>query len=226
METTQLETITPSEKEPGLRYYLKREPLILAVLSALAVLAFLGVSGLSRIYHAQQAALGNRWSARGEADLKARRYQLAVNEFRTALLYSRDNYPYQLDLAEALIGLKRTNEAYAYLVNLWEREPENGLVNLELARIAVQRADTEKALRYYHNAIYAIWPGDQEVQRRNARLELIEYLLSINGKTQAQAELIALAKIWAKIRQCMRVLEIFLCRLWTTSTPSPSTARV
>ena len=194
METSQLETITPSEKEPGLRYYLKREPLILAVLSALAVLAFLGVSGLSRIYHAQQAALGNRWSARGEADLKARRYQLAVNEFRTALLYSRDNYPYQLDLAEALIGLKKTNEAYAYLINLWEREPENGLVNLELARIAVQRADTEKALRYYHNAIYAIWPGDQEVQRRNARLELIEYLLSINGKTQAQAELIALAE--------------------------------
>ncbi|HSY63602.1 MAG TPA: tetratricopeptide repeat protein [Terriglobales bacterium] len=194
MQTSQPETITASEKEPGLRYYLKREPLILAVLSALAVVSFLGVSALSRIYHAQQAALGNRWFTRGEADLKAHRYELAVNEFRTALLYSRDNYTYQLDLAEALIGLKRTNEAYAYLVNLWEREPENGLVNLELARIAVQRGETEKALRYYHNAIYAIWPGDQEVQRRNARLELIEYLLSINAKTQAQAELIALAE--------------------------------
>src|SRR6202140_1732270 len=184
MQTSRPETITPSE----------REPLILAVLSALAVLAFLGVSVLSRIYHAQQAALGNRWFTRGDADLKAHRYELAVNEFRTALLYSRDNYTYQLDLAEALIGLKRTNEAYAYLANLWEREPENGLVNLELARIAVKRGDTEKALRYYHNAIYAIWPGDQEVQRRNARLELIGYLLSINAKTQAQAELIALAE--------------------------------
>ncbi len=194
MQTSQPETITASEKEPGLRYYLKREPLILAVLSALAVLSFLGVSALSRIYHAQQAALGNRWFTRGEADLKAHRYELAVDEFRTALLYSRDDYTYQLDLAEALIGLKRTNEAYAYLVNLWEREPENGLVNLELARIAVQRGETEQALRYYHNAIYAIWPGDQEVQRRNARLELIDYLLSINAKTQAQAELIALAE--------------------------------
>jgi len=183
-----------SEKEPGLRYYLRREPLILALLSALAVLSFLGVSGLSRIYHAQRAALGNRWVNRGEADLKAHRYELAVNEFRTALLYSRDNYTYQLDLAEALIGLKKTNEAYAYLVNLWEREPENGLVNLELARIAVKRGNTERALRYYHNAIYAIWPGDQELPRRNARLELIQYLLSINAKMQAQAELIALAE--------------------------------
>jgi tetratricopeptide (TPR) repeat protein len=194
MPTSPQVTLTPSEKEPGLRYYLKREPLILAVLSALAVLAFLGVGGLSRIYHAQQTALGNRWVTRGEADLKAHRYELAVNEFRTALLYSRDNYTYQLDLAEALVGLKKTNEADAYLVNLWEREPENGLVNLELARIAVQRGKTEQALRYYHNAIYAIWPGDQEVQRRDARLELIEYLLSINAKTQAQAELIALAE--------------------------------
>lgn len=191
---SQQPTFTANEKEPGLRYYLKREPLILAALCALAILAFLGVSGLSRIYHAQLAALGDRWFSRGVADLQSRHFDRAVSEFRTALLYSRDNYTYQLDLAEALIGLKKTNEAYAYLVNLWEREPENGLVNLELARIAVQRGETEQALRYYHNAIYAIWPGDQEVQRRNARLELIEYLLSINAKTQAQAELIALAE--------------------------------
>lgn len=183
-----------SEKEPGLRFYLSREPLILALLSALAVVSFLAVSGLSRVYHAQQQSLGNRWFTRGAADLKARHFELAVNEFRTALLYSRDNYDYQLNLAEALIGLKRTNEAYAYLINLWEREPENGLVNIELARIAVQRGETEQALRYYHNAIYAIWPGDQEVERRDARLELIEYLLSIRAKTQAQAELIALAE--------------------------------
>src|ERR1700681_2960720 len=99
MQTSQPPTMAAIEKEPGLRYYLKREPLILAVLSVLAVLAFLGVSGLSRIYHAQQAALGNRWFTRGEADIRAHRYELAVNEFRTALLYSRDDYTYQLDLA-------------------------------------------------------------------------------------------------------------------------------
>jgi len=194
MQTAQEHTIVANEKEPGLRYYLQREPLILAMLFALAVLFFLAVSGLSRIYHAQQDSLGSRWFARGVADLNERRFDRAANEFRTALLYSRDNYTYQLDLAEALIGLKKTNEAYAYLVNLWEREPENGLVNLELARIAVQREETERALRYYHNAIYATWPGDQEVARRDARFELILYLLNINAKTQAQAELIALAE--------------------------------
>ena len=57
----------------------------------------------------------------------------------------------------------------------------------------MQNGETEQALRYYHNAIYATWPGDQEVERRDTRLELIEFLLGTNAKAQAQSELIALA---------------------------------
>src|SRR5579862_830448 len=138
-----------------LRAYFRRQPVVLAVLAVLAVIFFLAVTGLSRAYHAQRESLGNRWFSRGVADLNAQRFDGAVMEFRSALLYSRDNYSYQLNLAEALIGLKRTSEASTYLVNLWDRQPEDGLVNLSLARIAVQRGQTEQALRYYHNAIYA-----------------------------------------------------------------------
>ncbi len=175
-----------------LRLYLMCEPLSVALLTGLAVLFFLAVTGLSRIYIAKQGALATRWSSRGLADIQAHRYNFAVNDFRTALLYSRDNYWYKLSLAEALLGEKRTDEAYAYLINLWDRQPENGLVNLDLARIAAGRGQTEKALRYYHNAIYAPWPGDQEKERRNTRLELIGLLLHIGAGTQAQSELIAL----------------------------------
>jgi tetratricopeptide (TPR) repeat protein len=176
-----------------LRFYMKQEPVILALLAVLAIVFFLAVTGLSRVYHAQQASLGDRWFNRGAADLRLRRFDQAVIEFRAALLYSRDNYDYQLNLAEALLGMGRTGEARAYLENLWDREPENGLVSLELARIAAQGADTDQALRYFHNAIYATWPGDQAVQRRQVRLELIEYLLKIDAKAAAQSELIALA---------------------------------
>jgi tetratricopeptide (TPR) repeat protein len=175
------------------RRYLRQEPVILALLSALAVIFFVAVTALSHLYQAQQEFLGNRWFMRGTTDLKQRHFDAAVTEFRSALLYSRDSYAYQLNLAESLIGLKRTGEAYAYFINLWDREPENGLVNLELARIAAQKSETEQALRYYHNAIYATWPGDQQLQRRETRLELIGYLLNINAKAHAQAELIALA---------------------------------
>src|SRR6202453_5201000 len=171
--------MTVREKLQGLGSYPTREPVILALLCALAVVAFLAVGGLSRMYHAQQETLANRWFTRGTVDLKDAHFDRAVGDFRAALRYSRDSYDYQLNLAQALIGLKRTDEAYAYLINLWEREPENGLVNLELARIAAQKGQTERALRYYHNAIYAIWPGDQEVQRRIIMLALIECLIAI-----------------------------------------------
>jgi tetratricopeptide (TPR) repeat protein len=202
---------TSAAKRLDLRLYLRQQPVILALLAGLGVLFFLGVSGISRAYHAQRDSLGDRWFRRGVADLKARRYDSAVTEFRSALLYSRDNYDYQLNLAEALIGLGRTTEAYSYLLNLWDRQPENGVVNLELARIAAQRGQTEQAQRYYHNAIYATWPSDQEGKRRETRLELIEFLLSINAKAQAQAELIALEEnLGEDPSQQERVGDLFL----------------
>ncbi len=193
MLRSQVERVSAAGKKLALGPYLAREPVILALLCGLVIVLFVAVTGLSRVYHAQQESLGNRWFVRGVADLAAKRYDRAVVEFRTALLYDRDNYSYQLNLAESLLGLKRTSEAQAYLVNLWERQPENGLVNLELARIAAQQGETDRALRYYHNAIYATWPSDQEVKRRETRFELIDFLLKNNARTQAQSELIALA---------------------------------
>jgi tetratricopeptide (TPR) repeat protein len=194
-----------------LRLYIRQQPVMLALLAVLAVISFAAVSGLSRAYHAQRAALGNRWFSRGVADLNARHFDSAVTEFRAALLYAPDNYDYQLNLAEALIGLKRTGEAYSYLANLWDQQPEHGQVNLELARIAAQRGQTGQALRYYHNAIYAVWPGDPEEKRRDTRLELIEYLLSIHAQAEGQAELIALEEnLGDDPSQQQRVGDLFL----------------
>ena len=167
---------------------------MLAVFSVLAVVFFLGATVLSRAHQGQRQAIGERWFHRGVADLNAKRFDAAVTDFRAALLYSPDEYSYQLNLAEALIGEGRMGQASAYLINLWEREPENGVVNLELARIAAQRGETDSAIRYYHNAVYAVWPSGQEGKRLDARLELIELLLRMGATAQAQSELIALAE--------------------------------
>jgi tetratricopeptide (TPR) repeat protein len=178
----------------SLRVYLRQQPVMLAMLSVLAVLFFLGATGLSRAYYAQRQGLGSRWFNRGMADLRAGRFPSAVTEFRSALLYSRDDFDYQLNLAEALIGMKHTGEASAYLLNLWDREPDNGLVNLELARIAAQQGQIKEATRYYHDAVYAAWPPGDEGMRREARFELIQLLLRVNDRAQAEAELIALSE--------------------------------
>ena len=187
------EKMTPG-RFGNFRFYLRQTPVMLGLLTALAVLFFLTVTGLSSVYHAQREALGDRWFNRGVADLGAQRYEPAVTELRAALLYSRDNYAYQLNLAEALVGVNQTGQAYAYLLNLWDREPENGQVNLELARIAASRGQTQPAIRYYHDAVYATWPANQESQRREARLELIDLLLRTKASAPAQAELIALSE--------------------------------
>lgn len=191
--------------------YLTSEPVLFAVLSAVAVVFFLFVGGLSKMYHAQQMSLGDRWFTRGLADLQAQKYDAAMLEFRTALRYERDNDDYQLSLAKSLIGLHRTEEARSYLLNLWDREPENGEINLALARIAAQSGETDQAERYYHNAIYATWPADRQTQRRETRVELIEYLLKIKSTEQAQAEMIALAaNLGDDPVQQERVGELFL----------------
>ena len=108
------------------RFYLRQRPVILATLTVLAVVFLVAVTGLSRAHQAQRLEIGERWFNRGIADLNAKRYDAAVTDFRAALLYTPDEYSYQLKLAESLIGQGHTGQALAYLKNLWEREPENG----------------------------------------------------------------------------------------------------
>jgi len=172
---------------------LSRQPVSLAFLFAFAVIFFTFVTALSRVYHNHQNALAVSSYTQGVADLNAGRFAAAVGEFRSALRYSPDNFEYELSLAEALLGLRRTDEAREYLNALRERQPDHARVNLLLARIAAGNGKTDEALRFYHNAIYAAWPIDQEARRRDTRFELIEYLLTVNSKVQAQSELIALA---------------------------------
>lgn len=220
--------MTTEPRRLDLSPYLRRQPVTLALLTVLMAVFFLAVSALTRIHDSQRISLAERWAGRGVTAIKAGQYQSAVEAFRTALLYSRDNAAYQLSLAEALMGLNRGDEAHAYLINLWEREPDNGVVNLQLARIAVTRNETQQALRYYHNAIYGTWGDHHDPLRRKTRLELINYLLRINARPQAEAELIdlqaaslgdnaaqqqQLGEMFAKVGDDRRALDAFRASL-------------
>ena len=185
---------TALQRRFNLRLYLRQQPVMFAIFFVITVVFFLFVTELTRVHYAQREALGQRWFKRGVTDLNAKNYSAAVTDFRGALLYAPDNYDYQLNLAEALIGENKPGQASAYLLNLWDREPDNGEVNLELARIAAQQGRTRDAVRYYHDAVYAAWPSNQDERRHEARLELIELMLQMKSYGQAQAELIALSE--------------------------------
>lgn len=166
---------------------------VLMVLTLAAVAAFAAVSHLVARFNANQQSRGRRLYAQGMADLNAGAADCAIEEFRAALTCDRANPQYQLSLGRALRDTGRLDEAESYLESLWQRTPEDGTINLALARVAARRGSVDDAIRYYHNAMYGVWSTDPEANRRDARLELVEFLLRKGARAQAQSELVALA---------------------------------
>ncbi len=170
----------------------RREALILFTLLAVTVSALAGVNALVRRFDSWQNTLARRMNQRGQIALQAGQPALAINFFRSALAFNRDYSEALLNLAESLIAENRLDEAETYLRTLWERKPEDGTINLELARLAARRHKVTDALRYYHNAVYGIWTNDPVQNRIAARFEVINFLLQQNAVTQAESELIAM----------------------------------
>jgi len=179
----------------GLHKFAHKPPVVLIGLSIITVLGFVAVGRLVNAFDSRQHALAAEMYHRGLIDRNQRDFKLAANHFRAALSFDRNNYLYQLNLAESLAALGKNydEQARAYLLNLWDRAPQDGQVNLELARLSANQNHLDDAIRYYHNAIYGIWNDSTGASRRQTRLELVDFLLAHNEKTQAQSELIASA---------------------------------
>lgn len=187
-----------------------RPAMVIAGLAFLAFIAFLGVTRLVNRFGEQQKALARHLYQRGIAEQREGKPELAIEHFRDALNYSPDNFDYQLQLARALRDSGRTQEAETYLVNLWERTPQDGTVNLALGRLAARQGLLDKTIQYYHNAIYGVWSSDPDQRKTQAWVELIEFLLRENARPQAQAELITLAaELPPEPELKLRVAEMF-----------------
>ncbi len=170
-----------------------RRDTFLGVVIVLLIFLFVITGIIVRRYHKVEKGLAEDWYGQGEQALQAGHAAVALADFRNALTYSRDNSLYQLRLAQALVATGRVQEARTYLLSLREREPGNGPVNLELARLAVREHAIPEAVQYFHDAVYSEWEGDPVVQRRAVRLELVKFLLNSDQKAAARAELIGVA---------------------------------
>ncbi|HEX3352778.1 MAG TPA: tetratricopeptide repeat protein [Terriglobales bacterium] len=177
----------------ALKSITRRPPVILASLLIVAVLAFAGVNRLVNRFGEQEKALARHLYEHGLQAQSSGNPEAALGDFRAALGYSHDNFQYQLSLARALRDTGRTAEAESYLISLWERSPQEGAVNLALGRLFAREKHFDKAIQYYHNAIYGFWPSEADTRRRDAQFELIEFLVQQKAYPQAQAELITMA---------------------------------
>ena len=177
--------------DPKLLWTLSRNELLLASLAALIVL-FIATGFSVTAYHAKEHSLAQRWYARGERDLTAGQAEAAIEDFRTALIYSHNDPLIEFKLAHALTVAGHLRQARAYLLALWDSEPGNGTLNLELAQLAAQSGSVQEASQYYHDALYGQRDENPAEHRRLDGLDLAEFLIKVGQKAQAQAELIAL----------------------------------
>ena len=60
--------MTATNEDRSLRWYAAREPIILGVLTLLAIAGFVVVGALSNLFHRQQQVLGNSFYQQGTAD--------------------------------------------------------------------------------------------------------------------------------------------------------------
>lgn len=170
-----------------------REPPVFFVLSLAIAGLFAAATLASRWHHSMEKELTETWLQRAESAIAEGRPTEAIEHYRNALLYSRDNPRIRLRLAEALVADGQVEEARSYLLALWEREPGNAVVSRELARLAARRGDVDETLRYYHGAIFGVWPRDPEANRRDVRFDLVRFLIARAAIAEAQSELIVLA---------------------------------
>jgi tetratricopeptide (TPR) repeat protein len=172
------------------RSLLLRDSFTFAVLLAVSLVLFGVTYFLFRSFESHREDLGHRWAQRGEAALTAHHPDQAVVALRAALNYAPDEVSYQLLLAQALADSGHTEEAAAYYLNRWETTPGDGLVNLQLARLARQKNDSQEAVEYYRAAIFGDWGANGAEKRRQVRLELSDYLIQRRDLAGARVELL------------------------------------
>jgi Tfp pilus assembly protein PilF len=175
------------------RDFIIREPLLVSILVLITV-AFSAVThAYSQAYDRRRAALGIQWFERGKLELKNKRASSAIEDFRTALVYDPRNLDFRMYLADALTQAGHTDQALTYYLGLWQSSPNNGPVNLELARLSEQKGDANSAERYFNGAIFGDWPENAQANRRMASLELVNFYLNHGDKGHAESQLIILS---------------------------------
>jgi tetratricopeptide (TPR) repeat protein len=169
----------------------------LLTLSLVIVLGFSFTSLVVSNFRDKENALASEYYLKGNRALDAKHPAEAVTALETALVYSHDNFRYQLSLTDALLASGATSEALAQLHSFWAQRPHDALVNLKLARLEAKRNQVDEAIRYYQNAVEGEWPeqADELPQRIGVRFEAAEYLIREGRNGMAESALVELASV-------------------------------
>jgi tetratricopeptide (TPR) repeat protein len=173
--------------------FIHREILQIGALILIAVVGFFVTRAVAANNRDATFRDAEAWYERGQRLMSAGRVEEAISSLRRASVRNRYKRKYALALAKALERSGDTEGARSTLLTLREASPDDGEINLALARLAARRQDVTEALRFYHNTLYAPWPAEAARDRRDVRFELIEFLLQHDQAGRALSELLAMA---------------------------------
>lgn len=174
--------------------WVRREIWLLVLVAAATVPLYVFTRGVAIQNRDRKARAAAYWFDQGQQQLRAGNSDTAIVSFRRATVNDRENFLYGLALANALAVGGHPEEARFALLRLRDSAPEHSEINLQLARLAAKRGDVNGAVHYYRNALYGVWPdGSVEQRRREARLELIHFLLDRGEHNIALSELLLLS---------------------------------
>jgi tetratricopeptide (TPR) repeat protein len=174
----------------GRRRLIFADSLALITLFAITVLLAVSTNYLYQSYASHQTKLADRWLQRGEQAMHDGKPQAAIDALSSALAFDPNQRNTQIKLAQALASAGRVQEATVYFNSLLESQQGSGVINLQLARLAVRQGDEIQAIDDYQRAIYGNWEGDGYIRRREVRFELIKYLIDRQKLDRARTELL------------------------------------
>ena len=162
--------------------------IIAIVIAGLATLdKFLAKAQEAEIQHlAQQSYLD------GLALRRAGKTDKAVDVFRKAHALEPEQTEYELELIDALIVIRKLDQAELLVEDVLERDPNDGRANLLAAHLMIAKGHIVDAESYYHRAIYGEWPGAAAAHRVAVRMELADFLAARGNQEELLAELLPL----------------------------------
>jgi tetratricopeptide (TPR) repeat protein len=165
--------------------------LILIIASVIAALAFID-SALEKTEQRDLETQAQQAHIQGAQLLKQGKVNQAIELFRKAHVWERGNALYELDLIDALLAARKTEEAEPLVNEILLREPDDGRANLSAARWMLQRGKPADAISYYHRAVYGDWGPNASARRVAVRMELVHLLIAQGRKRELLAELLNL----------------------------------
>ncbi|HEY7334389.1 MAG TPA: tetratricopeptide repeat protein [Bryobacteraceae bacterium] len=163
---------------------------------ALTILA-IGALFAINVFLAKAESEANRVEAarfyeNGQRLMQAGQSAEAADQFKSALSLERENQDYRLALGEALLAAGKIQDAQSTLQSLLDLNSFSGPANLAMARVLVKQDQIQRAISYYHRAIFGQWKENARANQVRARLELADLLSRQNSKEGLLAELLPL----------------------------------